>query len=211
VNDRVRTRDWLGVDYYAELGITSDATRAAVDEAYRRRAKELHPDTNLEETAEDSFKRLTAAYEVLRDPVTRQAYDAFRLRVEADLARATELSRVRTGKPLAPTGAQRVPVRRQRRPLPRGLRLGIAYALLVAGVAAAAWALFGPLPSHTAGDTEFAVQITLGIMSAKLLICGVVVIKYPELKARWHPAPDRVSRPVSPSRRGIEPGRPRPA
>ena len=42
---------------------------------------------------------------------------------------------------------------------------------------------------------DLAVQITLGIMAAKLLACGVVVIKYPELKARWHRPPGQ-SRPA---------------
>lgn len=193
MNQRLRTREWSGVDYYAELGITSDASRAAVDEAYRRRAKALHPDTNPEATAEDRFKRLTAAYEVLRDPVSRQAYDDFRFRVDAGLLYVTEPARARTGAPLRPPGTVRPPTRRQRRPLPTGIRVGLGWALIVTGVAAVLWALVGPLPSHTAGDTDVAVQITLGIMAAKLLACGVVTIKYPELKARWHREPEPVS------------------
>ncbi len=79
---RVRTREWSGVDYYAELGIAPGVSRAAVDEAFRRQAKALHPDRNPEATAEDRFKRLSAAYEVLRDPATRRAYDEFRFRVD---------------------------------------------------------------------------------------------------------------------------------
>jgi hypothetical protein len=192
VNQRLRTREWSGVDYYAELGLTSDASRAAVDEAYRRRAKALHPDTNPDPTAEDRFKRLSVAYKVLRDPATRGAYDEFRFRVDAGLLYAAEPNRVRTGAPVTPWGAtSRPPVRRrQRRPLPAGVRVGLGWVLIVAGVAAVLWALVGPLPSHTAGDTEIAVQITLGIMAAKLLACGVVAIKYPELKARWHREPE---------------------
>ena len=77
----LRTRDWPGIDYYAELGITADASRPAIDEAYRRRAKALHPDRNPDAAAEERFKRLAAAYAVLRDPATRRAYDDFRHRV----------------------------------------------------------------------------------------------------------------------------------
>jgi hypothetical protein len=199
VSHRLRTREWSGVDYYAELGITSEATRAEIDEAYRRQAKALHPDRNPEATAEDRFKRLTAAYEVLRDPVTREAYDDFRFRVAAGLLYAAtppRAPRVPTSTP--PVVTYRRP-RKARKPLPTGVRLGIGYALIVLGVAAALWALVGPLPSHTAGDTDLAVQITIGIMAAKLLACGVVVIKYPELKARWHREPGV---PVSPAGRG---------
>jgi len=190
VNQRLRTREWSGVDYYAELGITSNASRASVDEAYRRRAKALHPDTNPEATAEDRFKRLSVAYEVLRDPVTREAYDDFRYRVDAGLLYATEANRARTGAPLRPPGVAPARRRRQRRPLPAGIRVGLGWALVVAGLAAVLWTFVGPLPAHTAGDTELAVQITLGIMAAKLLACGVVVIKYPALRARWHTEPE---------------------
>jgi len=188
VNHRVRTREWSGVDYYAELGITAQASRAAVDEAYRRQAKALHPDRNREATAEDRFKRLTAAYEVLRDPVSREAYDDFRYRVDAGLL-YSEPAAARPRRYPQPPPRANARRRKPRRPLPTGLRLAIGYALLVLGLAAALWGLLGPLPSHTAGDTELAVQITIGIMAAKLLVCGVIVIKYPQLRARWHREP----------------------
>ena len=188
MNQRPRTREWAGVDYYAELGVARGATRASIDEAYRRQAKALHPDRNPEATAEDQFKRLTAAYEVLRDPVSREAYDDFRVRIDAGLLYAS------VPKQPAP-GPSRPPVtygrpRKPRRPMPRNLRLGIGYALISMGVACVLWALVGPLPSHTAGDTDLAVQITIGIMAAKLLGGGVVMIKYPQMKARWHREPD---------------------
>src|ERR1700675_1434905 len=190
MNHRLRTREWSGVDYYADLGVTRDASRAAVDEAYRRRAKALHPDRNPEATAEERFKRLTAAYEVLRDPVTRKAYDDFRFRVDAGLLyRGADQARSPGYAPPAP--AARARVRRGRRPLPNGVRVALGYGLLVAALAAALWAILGDLPAHTAGDTSLAVQITLGIMAVKLLACGVVVIKYPELRARW-PAPPAI-------------------
>ncbi|MGZ6978675.1 MAG: J domain-containing protein [Acidimicrobiia bacterium] len=207
MSHRLRTREWSGVDYYAELGISSDASRPAVDEAYRRQAKLLHPDRNPDPTAEERFKRLTAAYEVLRDPVTRQAYDDFRFRVDAGLLYAAP-----AGSRPAPAAASWSAVRaraaaserKERRRLPNGARVGIGWGLIVAGIAAALWALLGDLPSHTAGDTNVAVQITLGIMAAKLLICGVIVIKYPQLRARWHrPQGVRMAPAVSQNRQVI--------
>jgi hypothetical protein len=189
VNRPIRTREWSGVDYYAELGITSGADPAMIDEAYRRRAKDLHPDRNPDAEATERFKRLSAAYETLRDPATRQAYDDFRFRVdrgllydmpgEATSAQATWRQEPRPAKP-----------RRGRASMPAWLRLTIGWVLVVAGVGGILWAAFGELPSHTAGDTDVAVQITLGIMAAKLLAGGFVVIWYPQLRARWHREPD---------------------
>lgn len=189
MSGRVRTREWSGVDYYRELGITSSASRAAVDEAYRRQAKAIHPDRNPEATAEDRFKRLTAAYEVLRDPVSRRAYDDFRYRVDSGLLYTS------VGAPVPPAAdgwAEARPAarpRKVRRPMPTGVRVTVGWLLIVTGVAAILWALLGDLPSHSVGDTVLGVQITLGIMAAKLIACGVVVIKYPELRARWHREP----------------------
>jgi hypothetical protein len=188
VNRPIRTREWSGVDYYAELGITSGADGAMIDEAYRRRAKDLHPDRNPDAGATERFKRLSAAYETLRDPATRQAYDDFRFRVDRGLLYDV---------PGEPTSAQASwrqeprPAKRRRRrtPMPAWLRLTIGWVLVVAGVGGILWAAFGELPSHTAGDTDLAVQITLGIMAAKLLAGGFVVIWYPELRARWHREP----------------------
>src|SRR5262245_47996618 len=77
----MRTREWAGVDYYRELGISPEASRPAVDEAYRRQAKTWHPDRNPDAEAEDRFKRLNAAYAALRDPASGQAYDDYRARV----------------------------------------------------------------------------------------------------------------------------------
>lgn len=185
---RVRTREWSGVDYYAELGLTPEASRPEVDEAFRRRAKALHPDRNPEATAEARFKRVTAAYEVLRDPATRHAYDEFRFRVDAGLLYAERTASSHPAR--EPFPAPRAPrARKVRRPLPNGLRIGIGWALAVLGLAAGLWALLGPLPSHSAGDTNLAVQITIGIVALKLAVGAVIVIKYPQLKARWHRPP----------------------
>jgi hypothetical protein len=204
VNSRMRTREWSGVDYYDELGITPQASRAAVDEAFRRRAKTLHPDRNPEATAEERFKRLTVAYEVLRDPVSRQAYDDFRTRVASGTLYSGSTAygpggagTARRSAAGAPESGARRP-RRARRQLPNGVRVGLGWALILGAVFAGLWAVVGDLPSQTAGDTTLAVQITLGIVALKLLACGVVVIKYPQLRARWHvppEAPGRVQRP----------------
>ena len=188
MNRPIRTREWSGVDYYAELGITSGADAAMIDEAYRRRAKDLHPDRNPDAQATERFKRLSSAYETLRDPATRQAYDEFRFRVDRGLLYDV---------PGVPTPAQaswhqqRRPAkaRRRRKPMPAWLRLTIGWVLVVAGIGGILWAAFGELPSHTAGDTDLAVQITLAIMAAKLLAGGFVVIWYPQLRARWHREP----------------------
>jgi hypothetical protein len=193
VTARVRTREWAGVDFYAELGVPRGVSGAAIDEAYRRQAKVLHPDRNPEATAEARFKRLTAAYEVLRDPVTRRAYDDFRFRVESGLLYSEPADPARPERAEAATATYPPPIRKERRPLPNGLRMGIGWVLVAVGVAAGLWALFGPLPSHSAGDTSLAVQITIGIMAVKFAACGVIVMKYPQLKARWHRPQPRVA------------------
>ena len=66
-------------DYYATLGVPADATMAQIKKAYRKLARQHHPDTNPGDTdAADRFKAITEAYEVLTDPARRQAYDATR-------------------------------------------------------------------------------------------------------------------------------------
>lgn len=64
-------------DYYEILGVPRDADDEALKRAFRRRARELHPDVNPDPTAETQFKEAARAYEVLSNAETRQAYDRF--------------------------------------------------------------------------------------------------------------------------------------
>ncbi|MGB8021255.1 MAG: molecular chaperone DnaJ [Candidatus Nanopelagicales bacterium] len=62
-------------DYYATLGVARDATPDEIKRAYRRLARELHPDVNPDPETQERFKEVTAAYEVLSDAEKRQMYD----------------------------------------------------------------------------------------------------------------------------------------
>ena len=62
-------------DYYKTLGIERDATQEQVKKAYRRMARKYHPDVSTEADAEEQFKAVGEAYEVLKDPEKRAAYD----------------------------------------------------------------------------------------------------------------------------------------
>ena len=66
-------------DLYATLGVQRDASQEAIKRAFRKLAMEYHPDRNREDGAEDRFKQVNAAYEVLSDPEKRRAYDRFGL------------------------------------------------------------------------------------------------------------------------------------
>ncbi len=65
-------------DYYATLGVEPTAGDAEIKTAYRRLARKYHPDVSKEAGAEDKFKAVNEAYEALRDPAKRQAYDQLR-------------------------------------------------------------------------------------------------------------------------------------
>jgi len=65
-------------DYYATLGVEPGAGDAEIKTAYRRLARKYHPDVSKETGAEDRFKAINEAYEALRDPQKRAAYDQLR-------------------------------------------------------------------------------------------------------------------------------------
>jgi curved DNA-binding protein len=62
-------------DYYESLGVPRDAGDEDIRKAYRKLARQYHPDVNKEAGAEDRFKEVSEAYEVLRDPEKRERYD----------------------------------------------------------------------------------------------------------------------------------------
>jgi curved DNA-binding protein len=63
-------------DYYRIMGVERDASAEDIKRAYRRLARKFHPDVSKEKNAEERFKEIGEAYEVLRDPEKRAAYDA---------------------------------------------------------------------------------------------------------------------------------------
>ena len=71
--------DWLEKDLYAVLGVAEDADSKTISRAYRKLARELHPDTHPDDpAATERFKGVTAAYDVLGDETKRAEYDEFR-------------------------------------------------------------------------------------------------------------------------------------
>ena len=89
-------QDWLEKDFYAVLGVPKDADAAAIKKAYRKLARQLHPDQNPgDAAAEARFKDIGEAYAVLSDPEQRQQYD--QLRAMAGGARFTAGGRPGTG------------------------------------------------------------------------------------------------------------------
>jgi curved DNA-binding protein len=64
-------------DFYEILGVSRNATQEQIQRAYRKLARAHHPDVNKDPGAEDRFKDVSEAYNVLHDPETRRRYDAF--------------------------------------------------------------------------------------------------------------------------------------
>ena len=68
-------RGSVATDYYAVLGVRTDATSEEIKRAYRKLARQLHPDVNPEGDAKERFAAVKAAYEVLSDPAKREIVD----------------------------------------------------------------------------------------------------------------------------------------
>src|SRR3954454_10147178 len=72
-------QDWFEKDFYAVLGVPQDATQDAIKKAYRKLARQHHPDANAgDAAAERRFKEIGEAYAVLSDAEQREQYDAVR-------------------------------------------------------------------------------------------------------------------------------------
>src|SRR3974390_2471747 len=66
-------------DYYKIMGVPRDASETQIKQAYRKLARKYHPDVSKEKDAEARFKEVGEAYEVLRTPDKRAAYDQLAL------------------------------------------------------------------------------------------------------------------------------------
>src|SRR5436190_15591545 len=72
-------REWVEKDFYKELGVSSDASQEEIKRAYRKLARDLHPDANPDNPAAgERFKAVSEAHNVLSDPAKRKEYDETR-------------------------------------------------------------------------------------------------------------------------------------
>src|SRR3954467_11425236 len=67
-----------GSDYYKVLGVGKKASQEEIKKAYRKLARQYHPDTNKDPGAEERFKEISQAHDVLGDPEKRKQYDTMR-------------------------------------------------------------------------------------------------------------------------------------
>jgi molecular chaperone DnaJ len=113
----VSSKDWLEKDFYAVLEVSKSASPDEIKKAYRRLARELHPDRNPgNRTAEERFKAVSEAYDVLSDERKRREYDemrslfgagAFRRSARAEQTTPFDLGDLFGGAAGPPTGDQR--------------------------------------------------------------------------------------------------------
>ena len=121
-------REWFEKDYYKTLGVSSTATAKEITSAYRKLAKKHHPDTNPGQ--EETFKEISAAYDVLGDADRRKEYDEVRAMGPAAGGFGGGFPGGfggAGGRWLLPGrghGRPRRPVRRSVRPRPAGWRVG---------------------------------------------------------------------------------------
>src|SRR5215211_8601814 len=72
-------REWFEKDYYKTLGVPEGASQKDITKAYRKLARQNHPDANPNDSsAEDRFKEVSAAYDVIGDEAKRKEYDEVR-------------------------------------------------------------------------------------------------------------------------------------
>ena len=92
-------------DYYEMLGVPRDASEEDIRSAYRKLAREYHPDVNKDPDAEDRFKEISEAYEVLRDPEKRERYDRLGAELEGRPGRLRRVGVRRRGMATAAASA----------------------------------------------------------------------------------------------------------
>lgn len=81
-------REWIEKDYYAALGVSPDASQSDIRKAYRKLAQRYHPDNNPgDQAAEDKFKEISQAYDVVGDPKKRKEYDQMRQMLRSGFGR----------------------------------------------------------------------------------------------------------------------------